>query len=432
MSAPTKHVVILGGGFAGINAARQLRQPNLRITLVDRQNHHLFQPLLYQVATAGLAAPDIAQPLRHILARQRNVTTLMDEVRAVDLEKRQVALEHSTLSYDYLVVALGARTGYFGRRAEWEPYAPGLKTLDEATQLRRRMLQAFEQAENARDTSEWSRLLSFVIIGGGPTGVETAGALVELARQVLTHDFRRIDPSKAHVHLVEAGPRLLPMFSPAQSEYTRRRLEKMGVKVHLAAPVTDIGPSHVQAGDLRIEASVILWAAGVEANPVTQTLAGVPLDRGGRVQVAPDLSLPGHPEVFAVGDLVAMTDARDVRVPGVAPAASQMGRHAARQILADLRSKPRQPFTYRDKGSIATIGRSAAVAQIAKLRFNGWWAWAMWMSVHLFFLIGLRNRVIIFLHWAWAYCTWQRGARIITGTQAPAAPVPPVATTQQS
>jgi len=425
-----KHVVILGGGFAGLNAARKLRKANVRITLIDRQNHHLFQPLLYQVATAGLAAPDIAQPLRHILARQRNVTTLMDEVHSIDLEKRQVTLGHSTLAYDYLVIALGARTGYFGRRDEWERYAPGLKTLDEATQLRRRMLHAFEQAENARDTAERARLLSFVIVGGGPTGVETAGALVELARRVLTHDFRRIDPSKAHVHLVEASPRLLLMFSPEQSEYTRRKLESMGVTVHVNAPVSEIGPNHVQAGDLRIEASVILWAAGVEASPVTKTLAGVPLDRGGRVQVAPDLSLPEHPEVFAVGDLASVVDTRDVRVPGVAPAATQTGRHAAAQILADLKGKARVPFTYLDKGSIATIGRSAAVAAVAKTRFNGWPAWAMWMSVHLFFLIGLRNRVIIFLHWAWAYMTWQRGARIITGAStspaqaAPAAPVP--------
>jgi len=418
MSAPQKHVVILGGGFAGLNAAQKLRHPSIRVTLVDRQNHHLFQPLLYQVATAGLAAPDIAQPLRHILARQRNVTTLMDEVQSIDLDKRQVTLGQSTLSYDYLIVALGARTGYFGRRDEWERYAPGLKTLDEATQLRRRMLQAFEQAENTRNTAEWGRLLSFVVIGGGPTGVETAGALVELARRVLTHDFRRIDPSKAHVHLVEAAPRLLLPFSPEQSEYTRRKLEAMGVKVHLGAPVTEVGPNHVQAGDLRIEASVILWAAGVEASPVTQTLAGVPLDRAGRVQVAPDLSLPKHPEVFAVGDLAAVVDTKNVRVPGVAPAAAQTGKHAAKQILAEIKGKARQPFTYLDKGSIATIGRSAAVAAVAKMRFNGWPAWAMWMSVHLFFLIGMRNRLIIFLHWAWAYLTWQRGARIITGTNA--------------
>ncbi|AHF91273.1 FAD-dependent pyridine nucleotide-disulfide oxidoreductase [Opitutaceae bacterium TAV5] len=408
------HVIILGGGFAGLAAARALATPAVRVTLVDRQNHHLFQPLLYQVATAGLAAPDIAQPLRHILANQDNVTTLMDAVESIDLEARRVKLSTTTLPYDYLIVALGARTGYFGRN-EWAQHAPGLKTLDEATRLRREMLLAFERAEAAPDPREAQRLLSFVVVGGGPTGVEMAGALAELARQALVDDFRRIDPSLARVHLVEAGPRLLPMFSPAQSDYTRRRLEKMGVTVHLGTPVRDLGQGWVQAGEQRIDSVVTIWAAGVEGSPVSRTLAGVPLDRGGRVQVAPDLAVPGHDHVFVAGDLAALTDPRGVRVPGVAPAAAQMGRHAARQILADLKGRPRRPFYYRDKGSMATIGRSAAVAQVGKLRWRGWAAWAAWLTIHLYFLVGLRNRLVIFLQWTWAYWTWQRGSRIITG-----------------
>jgi NADH dehydrogenase len=414
MTDAPKHVVVLGGGFAGLAVCSKLHDPRVRVTLVDRQNHHLFQPLLYQVATAGLAAPDIAQPLRHILSDQRNVTTLMAEVTGIDAAAKRVQLGEQFLSYDYLVVALGARTGYFGHR-EWEAFAPGLKTLDEATALRRRMLLAFERAETAKDTAERARLLSFVVVGGGPTGVETAGALAELAQRALAGDFRHIDPSRANVHLVEAGPRLLPMFSPEQSDYTKRKLERMGVTVHVSAPVTAVGEGFVQAGDLRIEASVILWAAGVEGSPVVRTLQGATFDRGGRVQVAPDLSVPGLPEVFVAGDLVALTDPKGVRVPGVAPAAMQMGRHVARQILGDLNGKQRVPFTYRDKGSMATIGRSTAVAQVGKLRWNGWFAWAAWLTVHLFFLVGLRNRILVFLQWTWAYFTWQRGARIITG-----------------
>jgi len=413
-----KHVVVLGGGFAGVSACQKLDDPRVRVTLVDRQNHHLFQPLLYQVATAGLAAPDIAQPLRHLLAKQENVTTLMTEVRAIDGAARRIETTDGVLTYDYLVIALGAQTGYFGHD-EWAKHSSGLKTLDEATRLRRQMLLAFERAETTSDEAERTRLLSFVIVGGGPTGVEMAGALAELARRVLVDDFRRIDPTRARVHLVEAAPRLLLMFSEQQSEYTKRRLEKMGVTVHVGAPVKDVGPQYVVAGDERIEASVIVWAAGVEGSPLLKTLAGAPLDKGGRVQVAPDLSVPGHAEIFAAGDLVALTDAKGVRVPGVAPAANQMGKHAARQILADLDGKQRVPFVYIDKGSMATIGRSAAVAQVKKLRINGWFAWLMWLTVHLFFLIGMRSRLIIFLQWAWAYISWQRGARIITGQGLP-------------
>jgi NADH:ubiquinone reductase (H+-translocating) len=419
MNDTRKHVVVLGGGFAGLSVCRELDDPRIRITLVDRQNHHLFQPLLYQVATAGLAAPDIAQPLRHILHDQENVTTLMTEVRSIDGAARRVETTQGVLTYDYLVIALGARTGYFGRN-EWEKHAPGLKTLDEATRLRREMLLAFERAETTNDEAERARLLSFVIVGGGPTGVEMAGAIAELARRVLVDDFRRIDPTRAHVHLVEAAPRLLLMFPEQQSEYTKRRLERMGVTVHVNSPVKEVGQGFVVAGNQRIEASVIMWAAGVEGSPVAKTLMGAPLDRGGRLQVAPDLSVPGYTEIFAAGDLVSLTDAKGVRVPGVAPAANQMGRHIARQIKADLAGKERTPFVYTDKGTMATIGRSAAVAMVKKLRINGWFAWLMWLVVHLFFLVGMRNRIIIFLQWAWAYISWQRGARIITGLGAKA------------
>ncbi|MET0261254.1 MAG: NAD(P)/FAD-dependent oxidoreductase [Rariglobus sp.] len=412
------HVIVLGGGFAGLAACRQLNDPRVRVTLVDRQNHHLFQPLLYQVATAGLAGPDIAQPLRHILSDQDNVTTLMDEVLRVDLDAKKVEVGHGSLSYDYLIVGLGARTGYFGRN-EWARYAPGLKTLAEATSLRRDLLLAFERAETTQDPAERARLLSFVVVGGGPTGVETSGALAELARRVLVDDFRHIDPSAAHVHLVEAAPKLLTMFSPEQSEYTRKRLEKMGVTVHLGSPVSEVGEGYVVVAGKRIESAVTIWAAGVEGSAVTRTLAGAPLDRGGRVQVAADLSLPGRREVFAAGDLVALTDVKGVRVPGVAPAATQMGGHAAKQILADLNKKEREGFIYTDKGSMATIGRSAAVAHVFGIRWKGFPAWFLWMSVHLMFVIGMRNRIGVFLSWIWAYCRWQRGARIIVDLRTP-------------
>lgn len=410
------HVVVLGGGFAGLAACRCLNDSRVRVTLVDRQNHHLFQPLLYQVATAGLAGPDIAQPLRHIFSNQENVTTLMGEVNRVDLDARRVELGHGALSYDYLIVALGARTGYFGHD-EWVRHAPGLKTLGEATHLRRELLLAFERAETASDPAMRERLLSFVVVGGGPTGVETAGALAELARRVLVADFRRIDPSRARVHLIEAAPKLLTMFTSEQSEYTRRRLEEMGVTVHLDSPVSEVGDGFVMAGGRRVESAVTIWAAGVEGSPVTRTLTGAPLDRGGRIQVAPDLSVPARREVFAVGDVVTLTDVKKVRVPGVAPAATQMGRHAAKQILADLDQRERTGFVYTDKGSMATIGRSKAVANVFGMHWTGFPAWFLWMSVHLVFLMGMRNRIGVFLSWMWSYCRWQRGARIIVDTR---------------
>lgn len=417
-SDPRTHVVVLGGGFAGLAACRRLDDPRVRVTLVDRQNHHLFQPLLYQVATAGLAGPDIAQPLRHIFSNRGNITTLMDEVKRVDLDAQRVELGHGSLGYDYLIVALGACTGYFGHD-EWVRHAPGLKTLAEATHLRRELLLAFERAETASDPAERDRLLNFIVVGGGPTGVETAGALAELARRVLVDDFRRIDPSRAHVHLIEAGPKLLAMFTPEQSDYTRGRLESMGVTVHLGTPVSEVGEGYVVAGGKRFDSCVTIWAAGVEGSPVARTLMGAPLDRGGRVQVSSDLSLPDRREVFAAGDVVVLTDARGMRVPGLAPAATQMGRHAAEQILADLNRRGRAVFIYKDKGNMATIGRSKAVAKVFGMNWTGLPAWLLWMSVHLVFLMGLRNRIGVFLNWVWAYCRWQRGARIIVDTREP-------------
>lgn len=414
MNKTDPHVVILGGGFAGLSAAKALRKSPVRITLVDRQNHHLFQPLLYQVATAGLSAAEIAQPLRHIFSRQKNCTTLMEDVQGIDLDEKRILLKDSTLFYDYLIVGLGAKTGYFGND-QWEKHAPGLKSLDEAKELRRRMLLAFEKAENSRDPEDWEKLLTFVVVGGGPTGVEMAGAMAELAKRALAQDFRRIDPTRAHIHLVEAGPRLLPLFAEPQGQYTKDRLEKMGVIVHLNAPVSNIEPKRVHMGDRNIEAETIIWAAGVEGNPVARTMHGVPLERGGRIKVAPDLSLPEHKNVFVAGDLANLTDARGKRVPGVAPAAMQMGKHAAQQIIRDLKPKSRKDFVYFDKGNMATIGRSTAVAEFANIRAYGPIAWLMWLAVHLLFLVGMRNRAIVFLHWVWSYLTWQRGARIITG-----------------
>ncbi len=407
-TARPQEVLILGGGFAGLNCAKELTDPRFHVTLVDRWNHHLFQPLLYQVATAGLSTTEIAQPLRSILADHKNVTTLMDEVTRIDLENQTVKTKERTLPYDHLVIALGAKTGFFGRN-EWEPHTFGLKSLEDAMNIRREVLLAFEKAEAANDPAETARLLTMIVVGGGPTGVEMSGSLAELARVVLKHDFRRIDPTQAHVHLIEAGPRLLPMFSEKLANYTSKRLEHIGVTVHLNCPVKEVGPGYVIAGEQRIEADIIIWAAGVEASPVTRSLAGVPLDRSGRVQVMPDLSLPNHPQVYAAGDLVSLTDVKGTRVPGVCPAAIQMGQHIAKVI----QTGNRLPYAYWDKGSMATIGRKAAVAMFKGMNFKGFFAWLMWLFVHLLFLIGMRNRVAVFIHWVWSYFTWQRGARII-------------------
>ncbi len=407
-----QRVLILGGGFAGLACAKGFPEDRFAVTLVDRWNHHLFQPLLYQVATGGLAMTDIAQPLRSILSDYKNVTTLMDEVRQIDLAAKQVHLKSHVLDYDYLVIALGAKTGYFGHD-DWAAHTLGLKSLDDAMKIRKKVLLAFEQAESSTDPQETARLLTMVIVGGGPTGVEMAGSLAELAQVVLKDDFRRIDPSQAKVHLIEAGSKLLDTFPGTLPDYTCKRLEHLGVTVHLNSRVKEVGAGYVITGDQRIDSDIIIWAAGVEASGVTRTLAGVPLDRAGRIQVQPDLSLPGHPEVFAAGDLVALTDTKGVRVPGVSPAAIQMGRFITKTILDEGMSTPRAPFTYLDKGSMATIGRSAAVVSFAGMHLRGLIAWLMWLFVHLLFLMGMRNRAIVFLQWVWSYATWQRGARII-------------------
>jgi NADH dehydrogenase len=417
-AAGSPRVVILGGGFGGMAAARRLAGAAVRVTLVDRRNHHLFQPLLYQVATASLAAPSIAAPLRQILRGQRNLTVLLDEVIGIDLPTRQVQCAHGSLDYDVLVVATGATHAYFGHD-EWERFAPGLKTLDDAFLIRRRVLLAFEHAERETDPARRQAWLNFVVVGGGSTGVELAGTLIELARHTLSRDFRRSDPRRASVRLIEAGPRLLPAFDPALSDKARQQLEQLGVEVHTGVAVTDIDADGVKLGERRLAARTVLWAAGVAASPVGYLL-GAALDRAGRVQVLPDLSLPGHPEVFVIGDLAGIEQANGKPVPGVAPAAKQMGQHVGTMIRARLLgSDERRPFSYRDDGSLATIGRMAAVAQFGKLKLSGFPAWSAWLLAHIYFLIGFRNRLVVMLDWAWAYCTHQRHARIVSGDDIP-------------
>jgi len=416
--ADAPRVVILGGGFGGMAAARQLAGAAVRMTLVDRRNHHLFQPLLYQVATASLAAPSIAAPLRQILRRQRNLTVLLDEVTGIDLAARRVQCAHSVLDYDFLVVATGATHAYFGHD-EWERYAPGLKTLDDAFLIRRRVLLAFEHAERETDPARRQAWLNFVVVGGGSTGVELAGTLIELARHTLSREFRRSDPRRASVRLIEAGPRLLTAYDPILSDKARRQLERLGVEVHTGVAVTDIDAGGVKLGEHWLPARTVLWAAGVAASPVGRLL-GAALDRAGRVQVLPDLSLPGHPEVFVIGDLAGIAQSSGKPVPGVAPAAKQMGRHVGTVIRSRLRgSDEKRPFSYRDDGSLATIGRLAAVAQFGKLKLSGFPAWSVWLLAHIYFLIGFRNRLVVMLDWAWAYWTHQRHARIVSGDDIP-------------
>jgi len=424
-SASLPHVVILGGGFGGMAAARRLDGASVRVTLLDRRNHHLFQPLLYQVATASLAAPSIAAPLRQILRRQRNLGVLLDEVTGIDLAAHRVQCAHGSLDYDFLVVATGATHAYFGHD-EWERYAPGLKTLDDAFLIRRRVLLAFEHAERETDPARRQAWLNFVVVGGGSTGVELAGTLIELARHTLPREFRHSDPRRASVRLIEAGPRLLPAFDPTLSDKARGQLERLGVEVHTSVAVTGIDADGVKLGERRLPARTVLWAAGVAASPVGRLL-GAALDRAGRVQVLPDLSLPGHPEVFVIGDLAGMLQANGKPVPGVAPAAKQMGRHVGAMIRACLQgSDERPPFRYRDDGSLATIGRMAAVAQFGKLKLSGFSAWSVWLLAHIYFLIGFRNRLVVMLDWAWAYWTHQRHARIVSGGDIPDdSPEPP-------
>jgi len=412
-------IVVLGAGFGGLTFCQTFSCSAAEVTLVDRQNHHLFQPLLYQVASAGLSAPEIAQPIRSILRRKRNVTVLLRNVTGFDLEHRQVRLDDAILGYDYLVLALGGVTSYFGH-PEWEKHAQGLKSLDDALNIRRRVLLAFEQAENSLDAAERERLMTIVVVGGGATGVELAGAFAELARHVLKRDFRRIDPRQARVILLEAGPRLLQQFSLRLSAKAAARLTNLGVDVRTNVRVETIGEGFLQlAGSTRMESANIIWAAGVAANPLTQKL-GAELDRAGRVRVQPDLSLPGHPEVFAIGDLALVSDKQGRTVPGVSPAAMQMARHVAKIIENELRGpeadrNSRPAFQYWDKGMMATIGRSAAVAQIGRVELSGWLAWVAWLFIHLLFLIGFRNKATVLLEWAYSYCTYKRGSRIVTG-----------------
>jgi NADH dehydrogenase len=406
-------VVIVGGGFGGLYAARALKRDDVEVLLLDRTNHHLFQPLLYQVATATLAPSDITAPIRGLLRKQRNATVLMEEVAHVDTSRRVVATtdgrEHA---YDYLILATGARHAYFSH-PEWEPLAPGLKSIDDAIELRRRILTAFEHAETIEDGEERAAWLTFVVVGGGPTGTELAGMLPTIARHALGHDFRRIDPTSARVILVEGGPKILPSYPDELSEHARRDLANLGVDVRTGTLVSEIGGHHVVAGGERIHAHTILWAAGNAASPLGRDLHAK-LDRAGRVEVEPDLSVSGHREVFVIGDLAATTT-NGKSVPGVAPAAMQMGAHAAKNIRRDLEQRERVPFRYRNKGDLATIGRHRAIADFGRLRVTGSLAWWFWLFLHIMYLAGFRNRVSVLVEWAYSYFTYERGARLITG-----------------
>ena len=411
-----KHVVIIGGGFGGIEAARELKKAPVRITLLDRRNHYLFQPLLYQVATAALAASDIASPIRRILRNQRNAWVILGEAVSIDTKKKIVQLVDGELGYDYLIVAAGATHSYFGHE-EWRAAAPGLKTVEDALEIRRRVLVAYEAAEREIDPEEIAHWMTFVIIGAGPTGVEMAGALAEISRRVLERDFRRIDPSRARIILIEAGERVLPAMSIESSASARRQLERLGVEVILNSPVTDVDDRGVTHGGTRTESRTVIWAAGVAASKLGQSL-GAKLDRAGRVIVNQDLSVPGTHSVFVVGDLAAInSDGKPV--PGLSPAAMQEGRHAAKNIMHIISREPTLPFRYWDKGTLATIGRAAAVGDVGRLKVSGIVAWLMWIFVHIFFLIGFRNRFIVMIEWAWTYIRNDRGARLITGDVEP-------------
>jgi NADH:ubiquinone reductase (H+-translocating) len=401
-------IVILGCGFGGLWAAQGLKHAAADVTVVDAHNYHLFTPLLYQVATAGLSAPDIAAPIRHILADQRNTTVLLGKVSGVDVARRVVRLEDaSELAYDQLVVATGATHSYFGHD-EWAPFAPGLMTLDDALEIRSRILLAFERAEREADAARRAAWLTFVVIGAGATGVEPAGTLAEIARQTLRGEFRRFDPRNARVVLVEGSDRVLPPYPPSLSEKARLQLERLGVTVWVGKRVTGVDREGVAMGEERLDAKTVLWAAGVASSPLGAAL-GAPVDRAGRVKVEPDLSLPGHPEVFVVGDLAAVDG-----VPAIAPGAKQMGAHAARNLLHRLAGRPTEPFRYRNYGQLATIGRKAAVADFGWLRLSGFPAWFVWLWAHIYFLINFRNRIVVLVDWAWSYWTFQRYSRIVT------------------
>jgi NADH:ubiquinone reductase (H+-translocating) len=421
-------VVIVGAGFGGLNVAQSLVGAPVRITIIDRKNYHTFQPLLYQVATAGLSPGEIAAPIRSIFSDYKNVEVLMAEVTGFDLDRQVVQTPDQEVPYDSLVVAAGASHAYFGHD-EWETLAPGLKTIEDALEIRRRVLLAFELAERRTSAGGSPEPLNFVVVGGGPTGVELAGTLAEICRHALAGDFRAIDPSRARIHLIEGGPHVLPAYPEDLSRSALQQLERLGVEVLTSTMVTAIEPGFVSMGATRMEAAVILWAAGVAASPLGKKL-GVPIDRAGRVLVGPDLSLPNHPEVFVIGDLAALKDSSGKLLPGVAPVAILEGRYVAKMIRRDIRERANHPqsssasftvvsrpaFHYFDKGSLATIGRAAAVAQFGKIHISGFIAWLAWLFIHIFFLIGFRNRILVFIQWAWSYFTYERGARLITGS----------------
>jgi NADH dehydrogenase len=411
----TPQVVIIGAGFGGLNAALSLARDPVRITLIDRRNHHNFQPLLYQVATAGLSPGEIATPIRWIVRKHHNIEVLLGEVNELDLQRRIVKFADREISYDYLIVAAGASHAYFGHD-DWEPFAPGLKTIEDALEIRRRVLLAFELAERHAASTGENVQLTFVIVGGGPTGVELAGTLSEIARRALAEEFNSIDTRSARIILLEGGPRILPAYSDDLSRSAEEQLRGLGVEVHTSAMVTNVEPAAVHMGTTRLPAAVILWAAGVAASPLGKKL-GAPVDRAGRVLVNADLSVPGHPEVFVIGDLAALKDKNGQLVPGVAPAAIQQGKATARNIANELQGKPRRDFHYVNKGSLATIGRAAAIAEFGKIHISGFIAWLSWLFVHIFFLIGFRNRILVMIQWSWSYFTYERGAQLITGDQ---------------
>jgi NADH dehydrogenase len=412
MTQPRPQVVIVGAGFGGLEATKALRRSPVDITVIDRQNHHCFQPLLYQVATAALSPAEVAWPIRHILRGQRNATVLMSEVTGIDIAGRRVLTEPAALPYDYLILATGATHSYFGHD-EWEPVAPGLKNIEDGLRIRRELLIAFEQAELMKDEAERRRLLTFVIVGGGPTGVELAGAIAEIARHTLVKDFRRIDPSTARIILVEAGPRLLPAMPEDLSEYAKQALMKMGVEVLTGSLVTSCDANGVDLEHGRIDSRTIIWAAGVVSSPTAVWLTAAH-DRAGRVQVEKDLSVPGHPDIFVVGDTAAVQDAKGRPVPGIAPAAKQMGHYVGKLIAARVSGKTSQPFSYMHMGDLATIGRRAAIVSLHGFKLKGFLAWLFWGVAHIYFLIGLKNRFIVAFTWFWDFITFSRGARLIT------------------
>jgi NADH dehydrogenase len=411
-----KRIVIVGGGFAGLNAAKGLGSAgDVDVTLIDKHNHHLFQPLLYQVAMAGLSPADIAAPIRGLLSGHQNIHVLLGEVRTLDFNQRIVTADIGEFPYDYLILSCGAAHSYFGHD-DWEEFAPGLKTLEQAIEIRRRVLVAFENAERASDAEERRKYLTFVIVGGGPTGVELAGAIGEMSRFTLVKDFRSINAKSARVILLEAGPRILSMFSEIQAERAVRDLENLGVQVWTSSKVTSIDASGVQVGTERLESATVLWAAGVKASPLAAG-AGLKVDKQGRVPVQSDLSIEGHPEVFVAGDQALFTHQTGNPLPGTAPVAMQQGRYLARTILAELKGEQRRPFRFIDKGQMATIGRSKAILEMGSLRLSGFPAWLMWLAVHIYYLTGFRNRLLVVLQWAWSYLTFGRGARLIVGRE---------------